>query len=147
MADEVRVDVSEIHKVAKQLKAIGNKDLRLAMLRGLKEAAEPAKQAARTGAGRLPHRGGLSAKIQASRFTTSVTTGARSANVKIKAGNGYDLRSMDRGRLRHKIFGRGRWVNQDITPGWFSGSIEATAPVVRQRIGQALESIQRELKN
>jgi hypothetical protein len=123
------------------------RSLRRELYKGLQRAARPAKDAAREGASRLPQRGGLAARVAGARFSVRATAG-RNPRVRItatEAGRGkVNLASLDRGRLRHPLFGdRGHWFSQAVPPQWFSGPIAARADAVRAELEQAVTAVER----
>ena len=59
-----------------------------------------------------------------------------------------DLRSLDEGRLRHPLFGdREHWYQQNLKPGWFTGSLNdaANSAVVRRELLRALHEVAKKL--
>lgn len=56
---------------------------------------------------------------------------------------GMDLWSLDRGRLRHPLFGNRRhWYQQSVKPGWWSQSLQRAADdEVKREILQALDRV------
>lgn len=128
-----------IHRVYRDLKEAGEKDLQRELTKSIRLATKPAKDAAKASAlAVLPHRGGLARLIASSRVTNLVKKGSRSAGVQIKAASGHDIKSMDEGRLRHLTFGHKPWVQQAVTPGWFTTPIAALAPDITKSIDEAL---------
>lgn len=137
--------VGEIEKLARLsavLKRVGDQRLRRDLSRGIQRATVPLKKAARASARqRLPHRGGLGERVARSRISTRTRAG-RNPSVRITASAGLDLRSVDRGRVRHPVFGNRRtWVNQTVASGWFSGPMKASAPVVRREIVGVMDGV------
>lgn len=150
MADEFSIRGAEdLAKAAAAIKATGNRTLKRELARAIREAAKPATLAIKASAlAELPRRGGLGKKVAASRVSTRVRTSARSAGVRVQATNLHDIAAMNRGRLRHPVFGnRQVWVNQEIKAGWFSDPADATKPVAQQRVRAAMERVQNQLKN
>ena len=150
MTDEVSIRGAEdLAKAAKQIKEMGDKTLRRELTRAIREASKPAQAAIRASAlEELPKRGGLAAKVASSRVTTKIRTSARTAGVRIQATNLHDIAAMNRGRLRHPVFGnKNVWVNQKIKPGWFTDPANATRPVAQQRVRAAMERVQANLHN
>jgi hypothetical protein len=147
------VDISvqganELAVIVRRLKEIGDKDLRKELYAGINRATKPLKQDVKEAAARdLPQRGGLASVIASSKLTTAKRGGGRNPGVRITGKlAGHDLSSIDRGRLRHPVFGnKNVWVNQTVAAGFFSKTIEAGAPKVRAELLDVLESVARRL--
>jgi len=137
-ADKLRI-------VTRALKQFGDKGLSREVYRGLNRATIPLREdARRSAASRLPQRGGLAQRVAKSKMTTRRRAG-RNPGISIQAKGMTQLRSMDRGSVRHPVFGRGPWVTQRITPGWFTEPMEAGAPEVRRELLRVLDEAAREL--
>lgn len=144
MVADLRITgTDDLARVARALKDAGDKDLRRELLRGINRALKPAKQAVKDAArSQLPQRGGLAAEVAASRISSSTRTSGRSPGVRVTGKkSGRDLRSIDRGRLRHPTFGRAPWVNQAVKPGFFSETLTEQAPRVRREVVDVLEDV------
>lgn len=144
---EIKGDADKLAVLGHATKQLGDGALRKKLLGGIQRAARPLKTAAATSAAtRLPRAGGLNTRVAASRFTTRTRSTPRSAGVTIVASKDLDLRSLDRGRVRHPVFGnRSAWVNQQVTPGWFTGAMKAGTPIVRAEIGRVLDEVAADL--
>jgi hypothetical protein len=138
----------KLRAVARELKRIGDTDLRKALTKAIRDATKPTKAAIKASAlANLPKRGGLAVLIANSRITNKIKTGARTAGVTITAVNAHEIKSMDRGILRHPVFGdRHVWKTQTIAPGWFSKPIEENGPEVQKQVGKAVDDIAHSLK-
>jgi len=137
-ADKLRI-------VARALRDLGDKELSREVYRGLNRATIPLREdARRSAASRLPQRGGLADRVAKSKMTTRRRAG-RNPGITIRARGMPQLQGMDRGRVRHPVFGRGPWVTQRITPGWFTEPMEAGAPEVRRELLRVLDEAAREL--
>jgi PhoPQ-activated pathogenicity-related protein len=94
----------------------------------------------------LPQRGGLNKWVAR---TPSANTDFRdkSAGVRIQMQKkGHDIASLNRGRLRHPVFGhRSTWVQQSIAPGFFTKPIQDDADDLKRRISAALDKYMDEL--
>lgn len=124
MGDDFRVmGADSLAAVARDIKAVADRDLKRKMLAGMRHAGEPMKDAARAAAReRLPHTGGLNEFVAASTFSIRTRTTGKNVGVRLQgAKKGHDLKATDRGKLRRPVFGHtDRWVLQQIPPGWFS---------------------------
>lgn len=142
--------MTEFHVTVKDL------DKAVARLRLVKEAARQEFQAAMTEAtapmikairanavATLPRAGGLGRVIAASRFTVSPIRGKGLAGVRV-ATDDHDPR-IDKGRLRHPVYGRGRWVVQSVTAGWFTRGARRATGATRAAIRAASAGLARRL--
>lgn len=148
MPVDVRVTgANQLADLAKQLKAIGNNDLRKELLAGIRKAAKPMAQSAKDRAEReLPKAGGLNEVVAKSKFSTRTRTAGRTPGVRVVASNPHDIKALDRGRLRHPVYGnRNAWVTQKVTPGWFTDAMLDNADEVRREILAALDRVARKL--
>lgn len=132
----------QLEVLAKRLKATGDRELRKELLRAFREGTKGTKpEVTRSLASRLPQRGGLAARMATSRVSTKTKLSGRTVGVRIEARSPHDIRGMNAGRLRHKVFGRNQWVDQTIEPGVFTEPIEHDAPEIRD----ALQRVMRDL--
>ena len=138
----------QLGDLSKRLRAAGEdgKGLRRELLKGIQRATKPLKADAKRAAGsKLPQSGGLAAEVARAKFTTRTRTGGRNVGVTILA-KGDVVRSSDRGRIRHPVFGnRSAWVTQDVTPGWFTETMQDSAPKVRGEILEAMQDVARRI--
>jgi hypothetical protein len=135
-------------RLSRDLKDAGEKDLRRELLRGIQRAAKPAREAAKTAArNELPRRGGLNDRVAASKFTARTRTGGKNPGVRITGKGELDLPALDRGRLRHPLFGnRRRWYEQRIDAGWFTKAMEDLAPQIRRELLKAIDDVRAKLR-
>lgn len=106
----------------------------------------------REGSAKEPARGGLRARLAAARGGVTVSLASRKVSVSIRAKTreGYALRQIDRGFVRHPVWGR--WVAgmpaQRVPEHAFSDVFEAGRPKVtaqlRLAMQQAADDIARE---
>ncbi len=146
MVADVRIAGAEkFAALARDLKAAGAKDLRRELYRGLNRATKPLKAAAKESAqSTLPQRGGLAARVARARFSTRSRAGANpSVRIVAKdaAGRKVDLSRLDRGQVRHPVFGRPPYVSQRVDPGWFSRPMEDGVDVVRAEMIAAIDVV------
>ena len=143
--------IESLAALARDLKAAGDKGLTKELRSGLQRSTRPLKAAAKAGAlEHLPNSGGLAEEVAASRFTTRANLLGRNPSVKLVAagrqnaeGRKHDLDAMDRGRLRHPLYGRrkARWYTQLVRPGWFTESLQHAAPAVRSELDKAVAAV------
>lgn len=159
---EVRVKgADELERIARRLKEAGNKNLRKELYRGLARAAKPTAAAGRRAAlEELPKRGGLAKKIASSRYSTKTRAAGQKVGVRITAkgpknagGGEIDIRSLNRGRLRHPVYARGddrkkwTWVDQSVPPGWWEDAMQIAADEeIRDALLAVLDEIARKME-
>jgi len=140
---DFRVDGAEqLTALAKRLRA-ESKELQRELPRAMNRATKGARAAVKAEAlATLPRRGGLGKRVASSRLTTRTRRSGRAAGVRIVAKGGVDIGALDRGRLRHPLFGdRRRWFAQKVRPGWFTRPLTAAAPRVRAEIETSMRVI------
>jgi hypothetical protein len=143
--------LEQFKKLSKDLREAGDKDMRRELYRGLQRATKPLKVAAKESAGQvLPTRGGLADRVQRARYNTKSRAG-NNPSVRIEAkdakGRAVDLEALDRGTVRHPTYGRKPWVNQRVTPGWFTQPMQDGATEVRVEIVRAIDAVARKFYN
>lgn len=100
------------------------------------------KQIGRVMPGGYAHVLGAAWRTQVSATKTGVTvTGYARGRAEER-----DVVALDRGRLRHPLFGdREWWYGQTVRPGFWSGPVEDTAGKVEQRVSKVLDNIARKI--
>lgn len=140
---------AEWHALARRMKD-AERPIRLATSRALRGVARPlVTQMRDEGAAAMPRRGGLSGRIARARLSQANLGGrsARTARVelRIRSAEGYDINALERGDLRHPVYGRSPWVSQRVPVGAFMRPFHRGAPQVQaellRRIDQALKEI------
>jgi len=134
--------------LSKKLKAVGDKGLQKELRAGLRGAVKPAlKDVARHAVDVLPAKGGLGEEVAGTKFTISVRGSGRNPGVRVKAREKqHDVEAIDRGRLRHPVFGNRRaWVTQDVPPGWFTTPMDAAGPHVVKELNAVIDRISAQL--
>lgn len=149
MESSLRIEGAEqLERVARELKDLGDKDLRKELFRGFNRATKPLKAAVRASAEvRLPKRGGLNRFVASSRLSTRTRATGKNVGVRIVAAKGdSDVEAIDRGRLRHPVFGNRKvWVTQQVTPGWFTAPLVAGERIVQYELLKVLDDVERGL--
>lgn len=144
------IGVDQLQRLARDLKAAGNKELSRELRRGIQRAAKPLKAGAKEAAlEELPKSGGLAERVASSKFSTTTRLGTRNPSIRIvgrgnegATGSQLDLNSLDRGRIRHLVYGHRPWQSQVIQPLWFSHRMETIADTtVRADIMKAIETV------
>lgn len=146
MSDGVVVDMriigaEKLYRLAVALDG-APKEIRKEIAAGLRRAISPMQRDFRGGAlGFLPFRGGLAEFVAAGmRFRSTVNLGDDPL-LRISAGlPGHDLEAMNRGRLRHPVYGnRHAWVSQLIRPEWWDDTGYVAADRAWQKLDEALD--------
>lgn len=140
-------------RLARALKAAGRKDLQRELGRAVREGGKVVRGEGRVVAVEwLPSRGGLGPRTARAAYRTRMRAG-RSPSVTVVAslrkqdgGGKVDLRAMDRGRLRHPVFGRGRWVTQQIRPGWWSEVGLRSGRKARRLVEAGMDRVRQQLE-
>lgn len=133
--------------LARRLKEYGDgKTLRKEFYRGINRTTRPLIANVRASArDRLPSRGGLAKRVAASKITTSRRMTGASAGVRIRGTSGYDIRSIDRGRVRHPTFGHEPWVSQIVREGFWTDPLNAGAPAVRRGLEDVMDDVAKKI--
>jgi len=144
---EVR-GADQLGDLSRRLKAAGDKGMQRELYAAINRATKPMKEAVkRSAATELPRRGGLAETVAGGKFRTQRRTSKKASGVRIVATGKLDIRGMDRGRLRHPVFGnRSVWVTQQIAAGWWTRPLEHAAPAVRVDLEKAMDVIAKKIE-
>lgn len=144
MMSDTRISADDFYRASKALKAAGDKNLRKELNRRLRLAAKPLIPKARAEATRtLPTRGGLAKRVASSPMRVQVRTGRETAGVRVVVGKrrGSAARTANEGTIKHPVFDTGRWVSQEVEPGWFDDTMRRHAPEVRPDVEDAVRTV------
>lgn len=145
MADFAVTGADEFFAVSKALKAAGQGDLRKALNKGMRDGAKPLLPKAKAAAARqVPSRGGLAAQVAREPMRVQVRTGAATAGVRVVVGRRKGAaRSTNAGTIRHPVFGRARYVTQQVpgARGWFDDTLAREAPSVRPDLERVVQEM------
>lgn len=94
-----------------------------------------------TGSEGMPSRGGLRARLMAARPAISVT--GMAANVNLRKG--ADFSSLNRGILRHPLFGHGPWQQQGVPAEAYTAAMANLPPAARADLENVLVDVMKEL--
>jgi len=150
--DSVHLDqhsLAELHQLGEAYKN-GDKALQKRMRQGLQEAAKPlAEQVVREGSGGLPSRGGLRARIAASKPAISALLSGKSPSVSVRIANRQKdaLRRYDSGLIRHPVYKTGVWVPQGISADLFANAFKRGAPEATKRVNAAVAQALQDIAN
>lgn len=138
-------------KAARALNEAGDRELRKAVYRGFRTAAMPLGQRMIAGlAADMPKRGGLSARIAASKAgIRNATTGSNPRVViTLRSPSGTKLKPLNEGNLKHPVFARKgsdrksfRWVMQSVPSGAATRAFNEGAPAVRAVVIRDLNQV------
>lgn len=146
---------AELRKLAARLRTAGRTDLERQLRRALEVAVKPTSQEVHAGLGRHIPSGFVGTLGGDLRIVPQFR--GRSGSVSIRATakgrqEKRDLSTMDRGILRHPVFGRTRkgrptpWVAQRIPAGFFSKPAEKTRSRAAREVGAALDRIAEQIE-
>ena len=148
---EVR-GADQLAKMAKRFRAQGRAGIVREMVKEVRNEVKPIQAAQRREVSGLQHAPTEWKRYSAKAARIRVTTGARSAGVRLTvAGKSQDARRarlLNKGSWRHPFFGDrdGDWFTQTVRPGWFDRPAEKGEPFVRTRILQILNRYMRRLE-
>lgn len=139
---DVRVDkrtmilvVASLKEVRRKLEPVVAKEIRNSVGPSLRHDIKA------SAATRLPRRGGLAGHVSKTARTT-VGSGGRNV-VRIRTTAAYRDDLFDRtGKVRHPVFGNRRvWVDQRITPGWWSRPVKEHHDDIMRAANHAIDKI------
>lgn len=137
----------DLRVLSARLKAAGEVGLRRNMAAAVRRGTAPARAAAKAKVAEvMPHSGGLAALMARSSVTTQIRTGARSTGVTVRmrgpkdaSGKTVDVVSLNRGRLRHPLFGnRDYWFDQQVPAYWWQNTLVRFHPLVSAELTRAM---------
>lgn len=140
----------QLADLGRRFKAAGDrgKGLRKQLLKEIRQVVKPVLPEIRSHAASiLPKRGGLAAEVASAQLAVRTNLGPKSASVKVVSTSPGRFRDLNRGRLRHPVFGnREKWVQQSVWPGWFTDRIEARKPRMQGAVLQAMRQTAHEIE-
>jgi hypothetical protein len=133
----------DFQRVQRKMEEAATRGIKSEIRKIVTEETKPVRKAIKQSAlDSLPQSGGLN---RWAAITPQGKTDFRPkyAGIKIRAEKrGHDLKSLNKGRLRHPLFGnRGHWYQQDIAPGFFDRPIQADAADLKNRIKGAIDAL------
>lgn len=156
MPDGVEIapsSLADLRRLGDAYKA-GDRKFKSGVSKSLRSTAtELAQVVIREGSALEPERGGLRARLAAARGGVTVALSGNNVSVSIrqKTTEGYALRQIDRGILRHPVFGEKRlrisskgelstaWVAQKVPEHAYTDVFERSAPLVRAKLRLAIQ--------
>ena len=150
MAD-VRVEGADnFGRLARELRRTKDKELRKALYAGINRSVKPLTAAVKEAIPEfLPRRYAI--ELGKSLRVRARTRAGRNPSIylvgkaKTKRGKERDLASLNRGRLRHPLYGdRRHWFNQPVPPNWWDDPLLQDAEMVRDQIEAVIEDVGRQ---
>lgn len=112
------VDASDYQILAARLRGVSG-ELKARVRGRLQAIGKPlGEEVIAEGSGPMPRRGGLRAHLMQGRV--GMTLGRDRVSLRLGNRTGIQLRPLNEGRLRHRVFGSDRWVVQSVRPGTYS---------------------------
>lgn len=142
---DAQVVSKDLAAVAKALGTWGaSNNLRKALLRSIRiEGADSIAKVRGSAASTLPTSGGLAQELARGKISIRTRLSGTSASVKVRSERGA---SADTGTLRHPVFKTGRWVSQQVRPGWFTEPLEDSAPEFHKGLERVIDKIRRDIE-
>jgi hypothetical protein len=138
----IKADASDFGHLAAAARG-AEKDVQKAVRKALRETAKPlGASVVRAGSAVMPARGGLRAKLSGGKVGFAASFGKNpSVMLKLGAKPGVGLATLNRGTLRHPVYGRSKWVSQRVPVGTYSAAFEKGAPLVRLHVAKAMDEV------
>ena len=139
-------NTQQFTELARRLRT-ADRESRSEFYKAINRATKPAKRAVRLSArARLPHSGGLGRRVAGSKIVTRRRVSGKYAGIRIVGTSGYDIGSINRGRVRHLTFGHLPWSDQAVKPGFWTEPLVALQPQIRRELGEAMNRIKRQIE-
>ena len=149
---------AELGRLGHRLRMATRDDLMRELRKGLTEGTKPLSAAIVEGIPAHMPKGYELTLADAMNFKTSIKTQGRSASVehksiaKGKRGKRREIRALERGMLRHPVFGRYRrikagwliknpWVRQTVVRGFWSGPVHQNEDHIRREMRAAIHRV------
>lgn len=132
--------VEKAARIVKDIEPTQRKVLLAAIRKPMKNTVRKMKDNA---GDKLPQAGGFADEVRTTKIGVRTRTQGKSAGVRLHAKlPGRDLRNIDRGRLRHPVFGnRSNWVTQSVVPRTFSEPFEDSRDEVQLEILRGMQDV------
>lgn len=130
-------------RLARDLKQAGRQDLRKELFRALNSSTKPARRAALDGLeDYLPDN--YAAELRPGLSISATGRRGKNPSVRIRAKGRRRNRligPLNRGRLRHPLFGHSPWFDQQVKPGWWNDPMQRQADDVRRALVAAMREV------
>lgn len=139
------VDISDYKAFAAKLKG-AEKSVARSLRKRLRDAGKPLAQGVvEDGPEGLPSSGGLADWLRQSKGSVSMTQSR--LEIKLARGGRHDLGAINRGQLRHPLYGNRRvWVVQSVASGTYDKAFEKHAEQALPEVERVLDDIMREIQ-
>jgi hypothetical protein len=114
----------DLARLSRVLKAVGDKDLQRELSKAIQAAMLPVREELPRSAQRLPRRGGLAARVAASKTRIQRRNTGRAVGVRLRVDNEDNIRRIDKGTVRHPVFGRWRADPTDAARPAFAAAVD-----------------------
>ncbi|MEO3923013.1 hypothetical protein ABGB07_03905 [Micromonosporaceae bacterium B7E4] len=153
MGFEVQLAAGDLASVRRALKQVGDQGLGKQMAKQLRAATRPLAKEIRAEVPKAMPSGYAPVLSKSLRFRQSIKEARQTATVVYRVyADGQterrDLPTLNRGRLRHPVYGRRRqpWVNQRVRPGVVDRPVDRLAPQVGREMAAVLDYVVDQLK-
>lgn len=154
MTDVELRDAGDIDALLKRIRQHGDaKAIRRELAAGLNRVSKPVREDMKESTEAppvLPTRNGLQALVARKQSVIANARGGKYAGLRIlvRGKKGADVASIQSGRLRHPVFGRGAWVTQSegVKPRWMEESFDDQLPAVQKAMLQVIDEIARKVE-
>ena len=165
MALDVEIlGAAELKELARRITVLGDKGLGREMGQALKRAATPVEKALKDEYDGLPKRGGYSGTFSKSaRYRTALRAAGRTASFRMTvfaegAHQRRDIDKLERGELRHPVFGRSRagrsgrrtsnpWAVTAVQGGYFRRGSDTAGPAAQREMVKVLDEFTKKLSS
>lgn len=135
------VSAEDYARFAAALKG-ADKAVARAIRKRIREESVPiGEHVVREGSADMPSRGGLSERLAAGRPTVSIL--AKGASIGLRRGGNYA--TLNRGILRHPVWGTKKWVAQPVPAETYTAAFEDLPPESRERLSEIITDAMKEL--
>lgn len=141
------VGAADLRRCADDLRKASRTDLLKEVLRGIGRAVGPIRKAVRTAAGTHLPSGYAPVLLKSPLQLKTKSATGRTARVELTAtamgkGEKRDVASLDRGHLRHPLWGRrAHWFDTGVKAGFVSDTVKSELPLVKKEIGAAIDAV------
>lgn len=145
MPVDVRIEGGrQLEILSRRLKAAGEqgKELRKELKKSFQKAIRQTKLDVKaSGVQKMPHEGGMNRRFRTGVGSKTRLSG-RNVGVRIVQRNGFDLPRIDKGKIRHPVFGNRKvWVVQNVPPRYFTEPIEEDQDEIHLELFAAMDRI------
>jgi hypothetical protein len=145
---ELRIEgADKFGKLAEALRVVGAGELRAELYRGINRAVKPLTETVKKSTPQfLPRRYAIelskTLRIKANRRAGKNPAVYLVARAYTPRGTERDLASLNRGRLRHPLYGnRQYWIDQDVSPNWWTDPLLGGVEQVRKELVGVLDDV------